>query len=211
MSLVQDLGIGVPDVGHRALAFQGKAFWLWMPIPGMFVVGGVVRGSFWWDPTSSTPFRCCHFSCEALFGPVVKSFSEKIPTYVVVNVLCLWEEVSVGSSYTTIFSHIIPEILGSVLERIGVTYPGGFCCALCMGEIKGVHEMYSEWLALPKFYIRFAEFSNLFHVRLEAESYPEKRTTGRCDGFHFREMAMESFNWVSPSTLRLRLGDMCFW
>lgn len=64
------------------------------------------------------------FVVEALFGPVVKSFPEKITAYVVVNLFCPWEEVSARSSYTTVFSPVLPEIAGSMLERIGITSLG---------------------------------------------------------------------------------------
>lgn len=98
VSLVQDLRVGVPDVELKSLTPQGKRF---VPLRSLL------------------PAKCCPLciSVSALcliavpqkghpvsVHPVSQSPSEGMILYVVVDLLCPWEELSSGFSYTSVLN-----------------------------------------------------------------------------------------------------------
>lgn len=74
------------------------------------------------------PLSVLSLCCGGCFYPACSSLSEVIVPQVVVNLLCLWEEVSSESSYATIF----PEI--SCLLFFDLFYLECTIKLLCIGE-----------------------------------------------------------------------------
>ena len=60
-------------------------------------------------------------SCGAGAQVVLRFFSESIDPYTTVYLLCLWEEVSSGSSHATILNPFIVFIMWLVVEILLVT------------------------------------------------------------------------------------------
>lgn len=63
---------------------------------------------FWQDQVSASPTplnMAFLFRVQGAIQLVLSPFSAGIITYVTVDTVCLWEEVSSGSSYTAILNH----------------------------------------------------------------------------------------------------------
>ena len=103
---MQVLKVGVPDVGFQLFAPQGEALWFeFLPDCGFLCQ----QMGLWQDCVSASPF--CFgmgvflFSqCVGVAQLVFRVFFKGIVPYVAVNLVCLWKEVSSGSSYITILN-----------------------------------------------------------------------------------------------------------
>lgn len=99
VSQLQISRFGVPDVGHEVFASQSEAPGLWDPSL-MWGVGLLARLNLGPSyPLPGWPFSVC---CKGAMQLAVKSFSRGTYFIAAVDLVCLWEEVSSGTSCNAI-------------------------------------------------------------------------------------------------------------
>lgn len=111
--------VGVPHVGHRLHAPQEKASFCELLLDSLIVgcsvrVGFLVRMCLCFSyPSQCTLFIfCCGRSVQLVF----RNFSEGIAAHRAVDLLCLWEEASSGSSEAAILNHSLSGSLNGKIE-----------------------------------------------------------------------------------------------
>lgn len=128
ISPVYYLRVGAPDVEPQIPHSSERrsvslwSFWLWNTTSGVwsFFLDMIIPLYLCFSyPSQCCPFTlCCGNSVHSIFRP----FPEGIIPYVVVDLLCLWEEVTSGTSYAAICSSLVDLFLWTFCSHVTHIY-----------------------------------------------------------------------------------------
>lgn len=116
-----------PDVLRAHLS--GAGLKSWGAQYGVLTLHSSGRNSGFWVPSplwvAAPAFPTCFNAvsllftrCEGVTPPVFRFFSEEIVPYIAINSVCLWQEVSLGSSYVAILNRNLVFLTVAILTGI---------------------------------------------------------------------------------------------